>query len=345
LPLIVRVVATVGLIVVVTGCGNAAASRAADLAGTTSRGAQAYVCNFGYDDQPGTTITALDLTSRRVEASVTTGSLPSAAAATPDGHLLLVTDQGDDNLAVLDGATDRLLAHIPTGEEPDAVAVSPDGKTALVANVDDDTVTPVNLTTLRAGHPIEVGSRPDAVAIGGPDGTTALVADLEGNTVTPINLGTMTAGAPIPVGDEPDAIIFNPDGTTALVADFGSGTVTPINLVTMHPDPSVSVGPGPTALAVPATATAAGDGAGAAIAWITTGEDLVPVNLSSFSVGPALAVGHLAEAVAIGGDHSTAWVAGQDGTVTPVDLATGVKGASIYVGGRPSAIIIPPPLH
>jgi YVTN family beta-propeller protein len=157
----------------------------------------------------------------------------------------------------------------------------------------------------------------------------------------------MTAGAPIPVGAEPDAVVISPDGTTALVADFGSGTVTPINLVTMHADRSVSVGPGPTAMAVDVAATAAAGAAGAAapIAWVATGEDLVPVNLSSFSVGPALAVGHLAEAVAIGADVSTAWVAGQDGTVTPVDLATGVRGASIYVGGRPSAIIIPSPRH
>jgi len=340
LPLIVRVVVTVGLLVVVTGCGNAATQKASDLAESTSRGTEAYVCNFGYDDQPGTTITALDLATRRVEASVTTGSLPSAAAATPDGHLIVVTDQGDDNLAVLDGATDRLMAHIPTGVEPDAVAVSPDGKLALVANVDDDTVTPVNLTTRRAGHPIEVGSRPDAVAIGGPEGTTALVANLEGNTVTPIDLETMAAGAPIPVGTEPDAVAINPDGTTALVADFGSGTVTPINLATMHTDPPVSVGPGPTAMAV-----AVGGHGGAPIAWVTTGVDLVPVNFSSFTVGAALTVGHLAEAVAISGDVSTAWVAGQDGTVTPVDLATGARGAPIYVGGRPSAIIIPSPLH
>ena len=94
-----------------------------------------------------------------------------------------------------------------------------------------------------------------------------------------------------------------------------------------------------------AVAPATGGQGGDPVAWVTTGEDLVPVNLSSFSVGTALTVGHLAEAVAIGGDVSTAWVAGQDGTVTPVDLTTGARGASIYVGGRPSAIIIPAPRH
>ncbi len=344
--LFVKVVTTTALIVLVTGCGNTTNSPAAVLARSASRGTEAYVCTFGYDDQPGTTITAVDLASRRVDRSPRTGSLPSAVAATPNGRLLLVTDQGVDNLAVLSASTDHLITRIPTGDEPDAVAVSPDGTIALVANVDDDTVTPVDLTTLRAGRPIPVGSRPDAVAIGGPGGTTALVADLEGNTVTPVDLTTMTAGTPVPVGTEPDAVAVTPDGTTALVANLGSGTVTPIALATLRPGFSVAVGPGPTGLAV----TAKGPG-GSPTAWVTAGTDLVPLKLSNLSLllplsaGPPLPVGHLAEAVAFTADGTTAWVAGQDATLTPVDLTTGVAGPSIYVGGRPAAVVIPLPRH
>ena len=151
--LFVKYVTTAGLIVLVTGCGNTTHSPATILARSASRGTEAYICNFGYDDQPGTRITAVDLATHRLSPSTRTGSLPSALAATPDGRLLLVTDQGDDNLAVLAAATDHLITRIPTGVEPDAVAVSPDGTIALVANVDDDTVTPVDLTTLKAARP------------------------------------------------------------------------------------------------------------------------------------------------------------------------------------------------
>jgi YVTN family beta-propeller protein len=166
------------------------------------------------------------------------------------------------------------------------------------------------------------------------------VADLEGDTVTPVDLDTMTTGVPIAVGAEPDAVAISPDGTTALVADFGSGTVTPIDLATMHAGAPVPVGPGPTGVAV----TTSGPGS-APTAWVTTGLDLVPLNLTTFTVGTPVVVGHLAEAVAISGDGRTAWVAGQDATVTPVDLSTGTRGPSIYVGGRPAAIVIPPPRH
>jgi DNA-binding beta-propeller fold protein YncE len=163
------------------------------------------------------------------------------------------------------------------------------------------------------------------------------VADLEGSTVTPVDLTTMTAGPPIAVGAEPDAVALSPDGSTALVASLGSGTVTPITMATLRPRPSIPVGPGPTAVAVAAAGPSSGP-----TAWVTTGSDLVPLNLTSFSAGPALPVGHLAEAVALTADGATAWVADQDARITPVDLATGRAGRSIFVGGRPAAIVIPP---
>jgi len=60
-------------------------------------------------------------------------------------------------------------------------------------------------------------------------------------------------------------------------------------------------------------------------------------------VGTPVAVGHLAEALAVAAGGHTAWVAGQDATVTPVDLATGHRGRSVAVQGRPSAIATAPP--
>src|ERR1700722_8876251 len=153
-------IGTIAVAIILTGCGNTTAPRASRLTRSAAGDSRAYVANFGYEDQPGTTVTTLDLASRGPDRSFRTGSLPSALAATPNGRLLLVTDQGDDNLAVVATATDHLETRITTGVEPDAVAVSPDGSLALVANLDDNTVTPINLATLTAGPAIAVGSRP-----------------------------------------------------------------------------------------------------------------------------------------------------------------------------------------
>jgi YVTN family beta-propeller protein len=300
---------------------------------------QVYVCNYAYASQPGTTITPINVTDRLPEHRVTIASLPSAVASTPDGRHLVVTAQGDNLLVVLDTATDAVSGRVTTGLEPDAVAVTPDGRTAVVANFGDATVTLVDLTTLRALRTIAVGSQPDAVAVT-PDGRTAVVANFGDATVTPVDLVTMTAGPPIAVGSQPDAVAITPDGRTAVVANFGDATVTPVDLVTARAQPPVPVGPGPAGIVISATSPA-----GDAAAWVAVGASLVPVALTTWAPGAPVAVGHIAEALALADGGRTAWVAGQDGAVLPVDLSTGRTGRAAHVLGRPSAIAVAPPSH
>ncbi|HEY5245746.1 MAG TPA: hypothetical protein VIJ60_08770, partial [Acidimicrobiales bacterium] len=226
----------------------------------------------------------------------------------------------------------------------------------LVANFGDGTVTPVDLATERAGTAIPVGHQPDAIGVwatggtaGTPVGGVALVANFADGTVTPIDLATMQAGPAVSAGSEPDAVGIVPAGTgpaTALVADFGSDTVIPVDLATMADGPPVGVGGNPTGMAVAADGTA----------WVVGGNTLTPLSsppgsTSADAVGPAtpppaftagspLALPHLGEAVALQGT-TTAWVALQDGTLAPVDLASGHVGTAVHVGGRPSAVAIP----
>jgi hyaluronoglucosaminidase len=278
----------------VGGCG-AAGSGAGNLEASTGAGALLYVCNYGSDAVPGTTIAPIDPTTLRPEPRVTIGSLPSSLASTPDGRQLLVTAQGDDDLVVLDTLNDTVLGRVSTGLEPDAVAVTPDGKTAVVANFGDGTVTPVSLATFTAGHPVSVGSEPDAVAV-------------------------------------------TPDGKTAVVANFGDGTVTPVSLATSTAGPPVPVGPGPTAIV-----TSPVSRAGGAAVWVGVGASLVPLSSPALSPEAPVTIGHIVEAVSLGGDGRTAWVAGQEGAITSVDLATGQARSGTRLSGRPSAIAVAPP--
>ncbi len=316
------------------GCGGGASAAAGSGA---QSGTIAYVATGAFEALPGTAITPIDLSAHRALSPIAVGSLPSAFAATSDGRRLLVTVQGENHLVVLDTAGGSLLGTVTTGLQPDAVAVGgPSDDTALVANLGDGTVTPVDLTTMTAGHPIAVGSEPDAVAVGGPSDDTALVANLGDGTVTPVDLTTMTAGHPIAVGSEPDAVaVGGPSDDTALVANLGDGTVTPVDLTTMTAGHPIAVGPGPTGVAL----TKAGSNA---TAWVSVGSSLIPITLSTLTAGPTIAVGHVAQGVALGPGDGTAWVAGADGTVTAIDLHTGRTQPTIHVGGRPSAILIPP---
>jgi YVTN family beta-propeller protein len=312
----------------------------AGLSNRAAAGAEAYVCTYGYDSAPGATVTPVNLDSDRADTGITTGTLPDALAASPDGRLVLVADEGEDQLTVLDASDGDVKATIATGVEPDAVAVSSDGSIGLVADAGDGMVTPVNLRTMRAEPPVHVGDQPDAVGIGGPDGHTALVANLGDGTVTPLNLETMKAGRPIRVGDEPDAIAISPDGDSALVTDLGSDAVTLVNLATLRASTSVNVGIPPTGIATDPE----GGGSGP-VAWVSGGSSLVSVSFGARPVvGRTIPVGHLSEAVAIARGGATAWVADGDPYVTAVDLVAGRDLDSVRVGGRPSAIVIPPPI-
>ncbi|MFZ0667077.1 MAG: beta-propeller fold lactonase family protein [Acidimicrobiales bacterium] len=312
---------------------------ASDISGLGERaqsGTEAYVCNLGFTSDPGATVTPVDLADATADPAITTGTLPDAIAASPDGKYVLVADEGQDLVTVLDVSDGDVVARLATGVEPDAVAVSPNGRIALVANADGATVTPVDLETMRSEPAVHVGDQPDAVAFGGPGGNTALVANLGDGTVTPVDVRTMTAETPIRVGAEPDAIAVSPDGDTALVANFGSSSVTVIDISALSAAGDIAIGVAPTGLA-----TAGG------IAWASGGTSLVPVSFSARAVsGTPVDVGRLVEAVAISSsDAADAWVADQGPYVTEVNLTDGSVIRSVEVGGRPSGIVIPAPLH
>ena len=286
----------------------------ASASGTASRsalGQEAYVATGASGSDPGTNLVAVDLPDRTVgrPVAVDTPSVLTGQAAT----------------------------------EPAGLASTPDGRTMVVTARAADQVLTVDTTTGRTvGRTTSRGVEPDAVAVT-PDGTTALVANFGSGTVTPLTLtGAIPhAGTPIPVGSEPDAVAVTPDGTTALVANFGSDTVTPLTLTGAipHAGTPIPVGTPPPAIAVTPDGTTA---------WIAGGIGLVPVAVSTAQVGAAIGTASPAEAVALapgptGGTPATAWVATQNGKLVPVDLATKVVGSPIAIGGRPSALLIPPP--
>jgi hyaluronoglucosaminidase len=225
----------------------------------------------------------------------------------------------------------RALSPITVGSLPSALAATSDGRRLLVTLQGENHLVVLDTAGDSVLGTVTTGLQPDAVAVGGPNDATALVANLGDGTVTPVDLSTMTAGRAIPVGSEPDAVaVGGPNDDTALVANLGDGTVTPVDLSTMTAGHAIPVGPGPTGVAE-----------SDATAWVSVGSSLVPITLSTMTAGPAIAVGHVAQAVALGPGATTAWVAGVDGTVTPVDLRTGRARRAIHVGGKPSAILIP----
>lgn len=334
-----RLVVAVATLSVLSACSSAAGSPTA--AGSAS--GSVYVCVFAYPSQPGTRLARIDLTDRRTVTPLdTTVSEPAAMAVVGRSGDLVVVGTGDDQLVVVDPATGHIERRVVVGLEPAAVAVTADGTRAVVADSGSGQLRAVDLRTGAVTGSVSVGSVPDAVAIGGPHGTLAVVADEAQDAVVLVNLRTLQPGPTISVGSEPVAVAITPDGTTALVANFGSDTLTPVNLVTAAAGLPIALPVPPTGLAVsplPApgtTTTSDPDGT----AWVSGGGSLVPIDLATMAAGSPIAVGHPTEAVALSDGGRHAWVADEDARVTTIDLVNGRVGPTLYVGGRPSAIVV-----
>lgn len=300
----------------------------------------AYVCIFASPSQPGTSVARIDLSTDRVETPLrTTVSEPSAVVSVPRSKNLLVAGTGDDQLVEIDPTTAKIAHRIVVGLQPDAIAVTPDGTRALVADSGSGRLTVVNLRTGAIAGSVPVGSVPDAVAVGGLGSRVAVVADEGQDAAVVVSLSSLRAGQPITVGAEPDAVAVTPAGI-ALVANLGSDSVTPIDLATGVAGPPIPVAVPPTGLAVSPLAAPGSDRANdpAGTAWVTGGGALVPINLTTMTVGTPVVIGHPAEAVALTAGGRQALVADQDARVTVVDLRSGRVVATTYVGGRPSAI-------
>jgi len=328
-----RSAAVVGLLALaaagVSACGGPAAG-----SGAPAPTAVAWVATGASVTLPGSSLTPVDLASRRAEPGVHVGSLPSAMTFTASDKDLLVLSQGDDTLHAINPVTHALSHAVTTGVEPDAVAVAPGGTgnrgIALVANLDSNSVTPVDLGTWRAGPSIAVGTEPIAIAVTTVNGAaTALVVDFGSDAVTPITLSTMSAGTPIAVGTSPEAIAVV--GTQALVANFGDQTLTPISTTTLAPGPPVALGVDPTALAVAPSGSTL---------YVCGGASVVPVTVAGLTVGTPIALPDAAQAIALDARGTTAWVALQSGGLIEVTLATGRVGRPIHLGGHPSALVI-----
>lgn len=275
-----------------------------DAVAVSPDGATAYVTNYASD-----TLTPIDVATGRALPPIPAGPGPAGVAIAPDGATAYVTDAGSSPLGhtvmPIDLATRRDGTPIPVGAGPQGIVITPNGQMAYVADAGaivagqsgavGDTVTPVDLATGKALPPIHVGNAPTAVAVS-PDGATVYVANSSSGSVTPISVVAGTAGTPVGVDGSPQALAFAPgDSSTLYVASAPSAvapgdTVTPVSVTTGTAGPPVKVCKVPAGLAIhgsTAWVSCAGSGA------------LVPLDLATRAVGPAIAVPGGPYAVAI----------------------------------------------
>lgn len=129
----------------------------------TPSGKHAFISNFGSNNFApiGTTVTAINLQSYEIVATINVGIQPAGIAITPDGDLAYVTNYntlymdgtdftgltaGQGTVNIIDTHAKKVLSPtIAVGQSPDAITISSCGKYAYVTNFTSNTVTVIKL--------------------------------------------------------------------------------------------------------------------------------------------------------------------------------------------------------
>lgn len=190
-------------------------------------GGRAYVTDYGTADEPGNTVTVLDLVDRAVVGTWDLGTYtrPHGVAVSRDGNVVWVTAEGARAVLELDAGTGEIRRVWRTDESVShMVAPTPDERKLYVANIGSGTVSVVDRAAGTVTT-VETGAGAEGIAVS-PDGGEAWVTNREANTVSILDVATDEVVAEIESGGEmPIRVKFTPDGREAWVSNARSDAV------------------------------------------------------------------------------------------------------------------------
>ena len=196
-------------------------------------GRRAVVSNYGTREQPGSTLSIVDLEQprevRRIDLAPHTRPHGVAWYA-PDR--IAVTTEGSRHLLVVEPDSGRIVRVIPTGQEVShMVAVGPGGARAFVANIGSGTLTALDLVEGRKLADVVTGRGSEAIAVT-PDGREVWVGAREDGHLAIVSADRLEVTAKVPLPGIPIRIAMAPDGRTAFVTCAGSSEVVAIETAT-----------------------------------------------------------------------------------------------------------------
>ena len=186
-------------------------------------GRRAVVSNYGTREQPGSTLSIVDLEQPREQRRI-----DLAPHTRPHGvawfaaDRIAVTVEGSQQLLVVEPDTGRIVAAIATGQQVShMVTVSGDGSRAYVTNIGSGSATAIDLVAGRKLGDVATGGGSEALALT-PDGRELWVAARADGQLAIVDTASLAVVERLPLPGVPIRIAMTPDGRTALVTLAGS---------------------------------------------------------------------------------------------------------------------------
>lgn len=200
-------------------------------------GRTAYVSNFGrygvypagdtMHDQPGNTITVIDVTSRKVKTTFDLGTHtgPHGMVVSHDGKYLWVTSETPQAVLELDSSTGQIL-HVWNSNQQRShmIVVTPKETKFYVTNTVSGSVSVIDKLTGTV-KVVATGPGTEGIAIS-PDGREVWAASRIDGKISVISTDTDAIVATFSSGGrEPKRMAFTPDGSQVWVTNYKSNQV------------------------------------------------------------------------------------------------------------------------
>jgi YVTN family beta-propeller protein len=200
-------------------------------------GRQFAVCVEGQNQ-----VMLIDPASFAIGARIATrGQAPEHCVYSPDGALLLTSNEGSDDLDVIDLKAGNSSGVIATSGHPRGMAFAPDGNTVYVAQETASVVDVIDLVARRRVASIPAGQRTAGIAVS-RDGSRVYASNGGAGTVSVIDPAARSTLAEIAVGQRPWNPALTADGRKLYVANGRSNSVSVIDTTTMKEVKQIAVG-------------------------------------------------------------------------------------------------------
>ncbi len=263
----------------------------------------AFVSNYGTGEEPGHTLSVIDLVARKEARRVDLSPLLRPHGIYRSGTEIYFTAGGSRAVGRYDPKADRVDWVMGTGQDVShLLVVSRDGCKVFTSSMGSDVVTALEFVDLppprlpvEQGSPrivhIPTGSGPEALDLS-PDGTELWVANHGDGTVTIIDVASLRVKETVPkMTGFPIRLRFTPDGRRVLITDLMAGELIVLDATSRAVERKITVGGRPLGLEV------APDG-GHAYVVDAAGGKLIAVDLRTFTVSGTVETGRTPDGVA-----------------------------------------------
>jgi YVTN family beta-propeller protein len=177
-------------------------------------------------NSPPAEIAIVDLKTLKVTHSVKSGHETEGVEFSPDGKLILVTNEGDDTVSVYRVGTGKPVrtVNLPKGSRPRGIKATPDGKSYVVTLENANKFVVLDGGSLKATKTVDTKTGPYGVSFDS-SGKRLLIAASRDKTLQVFDGATYEHVQDVPVGQRCWHFSFTPDGSKILVACGRSNAV------------------------------------------------------------------------------------------------------------------------